>query len=175
MKIQRALGTMAVMAVVAPLGFGIPTSVGAADFYVFPGTAAYEMVVIDPGEIQNLANGNRVTSLWYVTVDMTQNLDVSKVEMDCASPRFRVIAETLFLGFHATAEQIDKTRVNSKDWRPIGDGATFKEYQSFVCAWPTVDGQVSMTQFPDIWSMTKAAADFLWGEQMKDRQRQEKP
>ncbi|MCL4315667.1 MAG: hypothetical protein M1527_02180 [Gammaproteobacteria bacterium] len=175
MKIKHTFDTIAVMVAIAPLGLGVSMPARAADFYVFESTAPYEMVVIDPIEIQNLDNGNRIASLWYVTVDMTQNLDVTKVEMDCKAPRFRVIAETLYYGFKPTARQIDKTGANQKGWRAVGDGALFNKYQTYVCAWPDVDSKSSKVQFPDIWSVTKVAADFLWDQKLKDQERKIKP
>ncbi len=174
MRIKRAFATMTVLICMVPLGLELSRSAQAADFYVFNGSKAYEMVVVEVGEIQISANETRIASLWFVTVGMSQSLDVSKVEMDCRSPRFRVIAETLFDGFRPTARQIDKTGQNSKDWQLVGDGSLFKKYWTAVCVWPNVDGQSTMMHSPDIWTITKAAADFLWDAKAKDEEQKTK-
>ncbi len=169
---RKALVGFVGLALLAAGSAGSFKPVQAADFYVFSGSKPYQMVVVELGDIQALANGNKTAALWYVTIGMLADLDVSKVEMDCTSPRFRVIAETNYAGFRPTAQQIDKTSQNSKEWSPIGKGNLFDTYRTAVCAWPNIiDGQNTVVEFPDIWTATNAAADFLWDSKMKEQEK----
>jgi len=160
---------MKLAGIVATLLLGIAGPATAADFYAFEAIQEDSIVLIEPGQIQVLDDGHQVVSLHTVTVDdwgpgapgPFASLDTTTVEMDCATLRWRVITETLYLSLNPSGEKIDETNVISSDWHALRPGGIHAQYHSFVCQWPASSQQLPAMAFPDIWAAATAIADVL--------------
>ena len=160
---------MKLTGIVATLLLGIAGPATAADFYPFEAIQEDSIVLIEPGQIQVMDDGHQIVSLHTVTVDdwgpgapgPFASLDTTTVEMDCATPRWRVISETLYLSLNPSGEKIDETNVNSRDWHAPRPGGIHAQYQTFVCQWPASSQQSPAMAFPDIWAAATAIADVL--------------
>ena len=160
---------MKLAGIVATLLLGIAGPATAADFYAFEAIQEDSIVLIELGQIQVLDDGHQVVSLHTVTVDdwgpgapgPFASLDTTTVEMDCATLRWRVITETLYLSLNPSGEKIDETNVISSDWHALRPGGIHAQYHSFVCQWPASSQQSPAMAFPDIWAAATAIADVL--------------
>lgn len=160
---------MKLAGIVATLLLGIAGPATAADFYAFEAIQEDSIVLIEPGQIQVLDDGHQVVSLHTVTVDdwgpgapgPFASLDTTTVEIDCATLRWRVISEILYLSLNPSGEKIDETNVISSDWHALRPGGIHAQYHSFVCQWPASSQQSPAMAFPDIWAAATAIADVL--------------
>ena len=160
---------MKLAGIVATLLLGIAGPATAADFYAFEAIQEDSIVLIEPGQIQAVDDGHQIVPLHTVTVDdwgpgapgPFASLDTTTVEMDCATLRWRVISEILYLSLNPSGEKIDETNVISSDWHALRPGGIHAQYHSFVCQWPASSQQLPAMAFPDIWAAATAIADVL--------------
>jgi hypothetical protein len=131
----------------------------AADFYllsVYDGTAS----IVRPEEITDIGGGHKVAVLNNVNA-LSNSIDASKLELDCATPQWKPISE-FFYDIDGTAEPLDKTHLSKPEWRSIPAGSLAMVFHTFVCRWPTPSETAEKLEDVDIRSLARRIAPNLY-------------